>query len=90
MVQRYDLVSVNIACELALEEGTGQLSTVLNNLLDYFAINTKLTRGFTLAHPVTKAGQANLFIFFHSMHLPAPVTKTKGSTVAVFYSAAIK
>ena len=32
MIQRYDLESVNIACELALEEGTGQLSTILNIL----------------------------------------------------------
>jgi len=32
MIQRHDLDTVNAACELALEQGTGQLPTVLNIL----------------------------------------------------------
>ena len=32
MVERYDLDSVNAACELALEQGTGRLPIVLNIL----------------------------------------------------------
>ena len=32
MIQKHDLETVNIACELAIEQDTGQLPTVLNIL----------------------------------------------------------